>query len=248
MCAADKKLYALRDVTATVNAQALKTASIMCKKIAERPHSLVLDVKYGRGAFQANQEIATSLAERLIKTGHANGLDPTVAFLTRMDTPIGCTIGNWVEIHECIDVMKGNLSSQPLSRDLIALVCTQAAQMVYQGSIDNARTFDDLLKECYNALDGGKALPIFRQMVEAQGGQVRVVDEAVSVSLTEQDTLTALSDGYIQDIDALVLGRLAVRLGAGRAKAEDAVDPFAGIRLYCSVGEHVQAGAKLAVV
>lgn len=248
MCAADKKLYALRDVTATVASPPLQTASIMCKKIAERPHSLVLDVKYGRGSFQATRDIAEALAQRMIQTGQANGLLPTVAFLTRMGEPIGCTIGNWLEVLECTELMRGNLASQPLSRDLVALVCLQGAQMVHQSSKSNDRSFDDLVKECYDALDNGKVLGVFRRMVEAQGGQVSVVDEAENVELSERGAYLAPSDGYIHEIDALLLGQLAVRLGAGRAKAEDAVDPFAGIRLLVSVGQQVKTGDKLASV
>ena len=134
LCPADRRIYALRDVTSTVSCLPLQTASIMSKKIAERPDSLVLDVKYGHGAFQANVEDAQLLAESMVDVGEANGLIPTTAFLTNMDHPIGRAVGNWVEVEECIDVLKGNLKDERLrlSQDLIALVVIQAGQMLYQ--------------------------------------------------------------------------------------------------------------------
>uniref|UniRef100_A0A7S4AFN3 Pyrimidine nucleoside phosphorylase C-terminal domain-containing protein n=1 Tax=Pseudo-nitzschia australis TaxID=44445 RepID=A0A7S4AFN3_9STRA len=136
LCPADRRIYALRDVTATVSCLPLQTASIMSKKIAERPDSLVLDVKYGDGAFQATVEGAQELAESMVAVGEANGLTPTTAFLTDMNHPIGRAVGNWVEVEECIDVMKGNLKDDRLrlGRDLIALVVIQAGQMLYQSS------------------------------------------------------------------------------------------------------------------
>lgn len=135
LCPADRRIYALRDVTSTVSCLPLQTASIMSKKIAERPDSLVLDVKYGDGAFQECVEDARLLAESMVSVGEANGLVPTTAFLTDMNHPIGRAVGNWVEAHECIDVLKGNLRGNDdlrLSQDLIALVVVQAGQMLHQ--------------------------------------------------------------------------------------------------------------------
>ncbi|MGK3736153.1 MAG: pyrimidine-nucleoside phosphorylase [Bacillariaceae sp.] len=152
LCPADRRIYALRDVTSTVSCLPLQTASIMSKKIAERPDSLVLDVKYGHGAFQATVEDAQLLAESMVDVGEANGLTPTTAFLTNMDHPIGRAVGNWVEVEECIDVLKGNLKDERLrlSQDLIALVVIQAGQMLYQSdrrgydiNIDTTANTDD---------------------------------------------------------------------------------------------------------
>ena len=138
LCPADRRIYALRDVTSTVSCLPLQTASIMSKKIAEHPDSLVLDVKYGNGAFQDTIEDAQKLAESMVSVGEANGLIPTTAFLTDMNHPIGRAVGNWVEAAECIDVMKGNLSHENehlrLSQDLITLVVVQAGQMLHQSA------------------------------------------------------------------------------------------------------------------
>jgi pyrimidine-nucleoside phosphorylase len=139
LCPADRRIYALRDVTSTVSCLPLQTASIMSKKIAENPDSLVLDVKYGDGAFQESVEDAQKLAESMVSVGEANGLIPTTAFLTDMNHPIGRAVGNWVEAAECIDVLKGNLSRGNnerlrLSQDLITLVVVQAGQMLHQSS------------------------------------------------------------------------------------------------------------------
>jgi len=142
LCPADRKIYALRDVTATGSCLSLITASIMSKKIAERPDSLVLDVKHGEGAFMETVEDARLLAESLVAVGEANGLTPTTAFLTDMNHPIGRAVGNWLEVEECIDVMKGNLRHDRLrlGRDLIALVVVQAGQMLYQSCGSRTRT------------------------------------------------------------------------------------------------------------
>ena len=197
LCPADRRIYALRDVTSTVSCLPLQTASIMSKKIAERPDSLVLDVKYGDGAFQEGVEDARLLAESMVSVGEANGLVPTTAFLTDMNHPIGRAVGNWVETHECIDVLKGNFRGNKnlrLSQDLIALVVVQAGQMLHQscryrtgqrgGTIRDGSelteeeqahhkyetmSLDDCILHAYKVLDSGLALHKFRDMLLAQG-------------------------------------------------------------------------------
>lgn len=170
MVVADRKLYALRDVTSTVSCIPLQTASIICKKIAEHPNSLVLDCKYGRAAFQSNVEEVTVLAENLISTAEENGVLPTTAFLTRMDHPIGRAVGNWLEVKECIAVLKSGQGSM----DLVQLVVVQAAQMLLQGGVSN--DFDECVELVYTTLQEGKAYPVFREMVEVHGGDTNVLD------------------------------------------------------------------------
>jgi pyrimidine-nucleoside phosphorylase len=171
MVLADRKLYALRDVTGTVSSIPLQTASIVSKKIAEGPNSLVLDVKYGRAAFQQTVEDACMLAQSMMSTAEANGVCPTEAFLTRMDHPIGHAVGNWLEVKECNDLLKTGQGAN----DLIQLVVVEAAQMLQQASPD--RTFDELVATVYNTLKEGKTYSKFRDMVKAHGGDVSFLDD-----------------------------------------------------------------------
>ena len=179
MVVADRKLYALRDVTSTVSCIPLQTASIICKKIAENPNSLVLDVKYGRAAFQASAEEAQMLAENLISVAEENGVSPTTAFLTRMDHPIGKSVGNWLEVKECVDILKTGQGSM----DLVQLVVVQAAQMLLQGGVSN--DFDKCVEMAYTTLQEGKAYPVFRDMVEAHGGDTSVLDDTESYPIAK---------------------------------------------------------------
>lgn len=179
MVVADRKLYALRDVTSTVSCVPLQTASIICKKIAEHPNSLVLDCKYGRAAFQTNVEEVTALATSLISVAEENGVSPTTALLTRMDHPIGTSVGNWLEVKECIDVLKNGQGS----KDLVQLVVVQAAQMLFQGGV--SQDFDECVNSVYSTLREGKAYSVFRDMVEAQGGDTSVLDHPESYPLAK---------------------------------------------------------------
>jgi pyrimidine-nucleoside phosphorylase len=174
MVLADRKLYALRDVTGTVSSIPLQTASIVSKKIAEGPDSLVLDVKYGKAAFQQTAEEARELAQRMISTAQANGVCPTEAFLTRMDHPIGYAVGNWLEVKECIDLLKTGQGAD----DLKQLVVVEAAQMLQQAFPD--RTFEELVDTVLKTLMEGKAYVKFREMVEAHGGDISVLDDPES--------------------------------------------------------------------
>ena len=245
LCPADRKLYALRDVTCTVSSIPLVTASIMGKKIAENPNSLVLDVKYGNGAFNENLEVAMKLAASMIATGEGNDV-PSTAFLTRMDTPIGNTVGNWLEVKECIKVMQGNLKAQRLSHDLIILVVVQAAQMILQsGKYDKG--FDELVDMVYEALDKGEIIEKFKKMVKAQGGDVSVIDNVDSVFPPPFSyEYKASSEGFVTSIDALSIGELGVQIGAGRKKTTDSVDMLAGIEFLKKVGDKVVPGDIIA--
>jgi len=249
LCPADKKLYGLRDVTYTVSSIPLQTASIMCKKIAENPNSLILDVKYGSGAFQHTVEEAEELAKSMVATGEANCLNPTTAFLTHMDHPIGYAVGNWVEIKECIHILQGNLQAQPLSHDLIALVVIQAAEMLLQSGQYPDKSFDELVELAHETLDQGKALSKFREMVVAQGGHPSVIDNPSSYPhAPKSGELICDQDGFLVDMNALKVGNLSVELGAGRKIANEPVDWLAGIVLYKKVGESVRKGDLLAHV
>ena len=241
MVPADRKLYALRDVTGTVASIPLQTSSILSKKIAENPDSLVLDVKYGRGSFQATAEDAHELAVSLIHTAEMNGLNPTTAMLTRMDVPIGRGIGNWLEIKECLDMMKGQ-SVHSVS-NLKQLVLCEAAQMVQQSGSQNDRPLEDIVEELHELLRSGVVLRKFRDMVEAQGGDTSVIDNPDSYpSAPFQCSILASQDGFVYDMDALLIGQASVALGAGRQVAADDVDALAGLWLCKVVGEKIEKG------
>jgi pyrimidine-nucleoside phosphorylase len=244
LCVADRKLYALRDVTATVSCIPLQTASILCKKIAERPNSLVLDVKYGRASFQATRQDAETLAQSMIATGEANGLTPTTCFLTHMDSVIGTSVGNWLELHESMVLLKTGQGSS----DLIALVVVQAAQMLQQSELYQNKSWDDLIQLALDTLSSGKAYSIFERMVQAHGGDVSVCQDLSSCPHPPpkyiQD-VRATQTGYISKLDGMVVGTVCVQLGAGRQVADQAVDPMAGLHFWVREGDHIQKGATI---
>jgi pyrimidine-nucleoside phosphorylase len=247
LCPADRKLYALRDVTATVSSVPLQTASIVCKKIAEAPHSLVLDVKYGRASFQSDSSQAMILAESMIRTAEANGVSQTSAFLTRMDHPIGQAVGNWWEIKECIHILRGDISRS--NHDLVILIVVQAAQMLRQANQYPDRSFDEIVELAYHTLCQGTAFDKFRQMVQAQSGNVDLVDNPESYPMPHfSREILACRQGIVADMDALMIGQAAVSLGAGRSKAGETVDPGAGIWFHVKVADMVQADEVLATV
>jgi len=241
VCPADRKIYALRDVTCTVSSIPLATASIMSKKIAENPDSLVLDCKFGRAAFFERVGQAEELAHSLIATGEGNGVK-TTAFLTRVDHPIGRAIGNWLEVYECIQMMK--TGTGPF--DLLTLVVMQAAQMIQPKYPD--LSWEERIDKTLKMLQSGQVYTKFRDMVEAQGGEVAVCDAcAINQAKFTHDILSP-ADGFVVDMNALEMGLASVKLGAGRSKAEDAVDPAAGIYLHATVGEAVKQGAVVATL
>jgi pyrimidine-nucleoside phosphorylase len=240
----DRKLYALRDVTGTVSSIPLQTSSIMCKKIAERPQSLVLDVKYGMGSFQSNVEQARELAESMIATGEANGLLPTTCLLTRMDDFLGHAVGNWNEVCECLDMLKTGRGCPHLKR----LVVCQAAQMMQHSGLHKIQPFDELVELCLEQLNSGKAYPVFRKMVIAHGGDVKVLDYPETSPYHEtkyKHEIFATHSGYLSVMDGHVLGMLAVQMGAGRKVADDPVDLGAGMTFAKKVGDPVQQGDLL---
>ncbi|MCS3860925.1 pyrimidine-nucleoside phosphorylase [Salinibacter ruber] len=239
---ADKKIYALRDVTATVDSIPLIAASIMSKKLAEGNDALVLDVKCGRGAFMKTDADARTLAETLVAIG-AEHDTPVVAVMTNMDVPLGRAVGNWPEIREAIACLRGEHADSAL----MEIVRGLAGEMIVLGGA--AETPAEGREKARAAIESGAALDQFRSLVEAQGGDPTVLDDpdgrADSAPVAE---VTAPPDagGYVADLDALSIGQAAVKLGAGRQTKEASVDPIAGLTQLKKPGDPVDAGDVLA--
>lgn len=224
---ADKKLYALRDVTGTVEAIPLIASSIMSKKIAEGTGALVLDVKVGSGAFMKTRESASELAKTMVELGTDAGVR-TVALLTRMDTPLGLTAGNALEVRESVEVLAGGGPA-----DVVELTVRLAEEMLDAAG----RGGQDVAA----ALNDGRAMDSWRRMIRAQGGD----PEAPLPVATERHEVLATTSGVLTDLDALAVGVAAWRLGAGRARKEDPVQAGAGIELHAKPGAQVNAGEPL---
>lgn len=234
---ADKKLYALRDVTATVESIPLISASIMSKKIAEGIGALQLDVKVGRGAFMKNLLNARRLAESLVRIGEASGVR-TAAMLTAMDQPLGKAVGNSLEVIESIETLKGRGPA-----DLTSLSVSLAAGMVF---LAGRGSWDGALERVKHALASGQGLEKLREIIAQQGGDPEVIEDYRRFPRAPQRMLVrAPRPGYVTSIDAELVGRASVVLGAGRNRVEDAVDPAVGLVLHVKEGEVVQAGAPL---
>jgi thymidine phosphorylase len=224
---ADRKLYALRDVTGTVESIPLIASSIMSKKIAEGASALVLDVKVGSGAFMKTSESARELAQTMVDLGRAEGVT-TIALLTDMSIPLGLTAGNALEVEESIEVLAGG--GPP---DVVKLTLALAREMITAvGRNDHDPT--DLLAS-------GAAMDVWRSMITAQGGDP---DAKLPVA-READVIIAEKDGVLQSLDALAVGEAAWRLGAGRARKEHAVQPGAGVVMHAKPGMDVQRGQPL---
>jgi len=238
---ADKKLYALRDVTATVDSIPLIASSIMSKKIASGADGIVLDVKVGRGAFMKDIESAKKLANLMVEIGNSVGRK-TVAHVTNMDEPLGLAIGNSLEVVEAIDVLKGNGS-----KDLLDLCMVLGADMLTIAGV--AKDTDEAKKMLKEALTSGKALNKFKEFISAQGGDARIVDD---ISLLPQakyvESWCAEEDLYIKDLYALDLGLIAMKLGAGRSTKEDSIDLSVGIMLGGKIGDIVRKGDPIATI
>jgi pyrimidine-nucleoside phosphorylase len=235
---ADKKLYALRDVTGTVECIPLITASILAKKIAEGIQGLVMDVKCGRGAFMKTRADAHRLAQSIAANGTANGVK-TEAIITAMDAPLGLAVGNSLEVQECIDILKGGGPA-----DVRDLSIELAARMVRLAGLTNS--LEDARKKVNEALTSGRGLELFRKMIEEQGGDPRVLDDPSRLpSVSHRSSVTAERSGYVTRLDAEMIGIAACVLGAGRERAEDAVDHAVGAMMHVRVGDAVKAGDRL---
>lgn len=224
---ADKKLYALRDVTGTVEAIPLIASSIMSKKIAEGAGSLVLDVKFGSGAFMKDFDKARELALTMVALGTDAGV-PTRALLTDMSVPLGLAIGNAIEVTESVEVLAGGGPA-----DIVELTVALAAEMLELSGVTGVDPAENLRN--------GKAMDSWRAMIEAQGGDV---DAALPVA-RESETIRAAQAGYLTELDALGVGVAAWRLGAGRARQDDVVDHAAGILLHAKPGDWLEEGQPL---
>jgi pyrimidine-nucleoside phosphorylase len=235
---ADRKLYALRDVTGTVESLPLITASIMSKKIAEGIDALVLDVKTGSGAFMKTEADARRLAESLVSIGNASGVK-TQAIITAMDAPLGRAVGNALEVIECIEVLKGRGPA-----DLIELSVDLASRMLVLGRIAVDRA--DAARRIHGAIASGAGLERFRRIIEGQGGDPAVVDDYARFPIAPcRHAVTAARDGFVARVDAGLVGRASAALGAGRDRVEDAIDPAVGIVLAARPGDEVRAGDPL---
>lgn len=238
---ADKRLYALRDVTGTVESVPLITASILSKKLAEGIDGLVLDVKAGRGAFMKSVEDARALARSLVRVGRLAGKQVS-AILTRMDAPLGNTIGNSLETAEAFEVLGGAGPD-----DLVECTFALGAEMLRLGGIDKTQT--QARRRMRKAIDDGAAADKMRQIIAAQGGDPRVVDEPDRLpTAAHTHRVKATKSGVVQSMDPLALGLTSVSLGAGRTRADQSIDPTAGIRLHVKPGDAVKRGHVIAEV
>ncbi|HEX3968707.1 MAG TPA: thymidine phosphorylase, partial [Edaphobacter sp.] len=238
---ADRILYALRDHTGTVESPFLITASIMSKKLAEDLSALVLDVKVGSGAFMPTYEKSKFLAELMVETGEASGTR-TVALLTTMDEPLGRFSGNWVEVWECVDIMRG--TRHPMSRDLIELSNILSGWMLHLAG--HAATPEAGAKLSDKILQSGEAYKAWLRIIAAQGGDTAVFeDPAATHKPTATRTLTAPSSGYLATMDCKQVGWVVQRLGAGRAKPGDPVSAHAGIEMHAKLGDKLEANQPL---
>ncbi len=238
---ADRVLYSLRDVTATVECIPLICSSILSKKLAEGIDALVLDVKFGRGAFMKTRDDARRLAEALVRVGRAGGKQVR-ALLTAMDVPLGRAVGNSVEVAEAIAGLRGQGPA-----DLMEVTLRLGEHMLVLGGVADDLTVARTKLEA--AIADGSALARFRAIVAAQGGDPGTVDDPSRLPQARfQEALSAPRAGVVVDVDAMEVALAALRLGAGRARASDAVDPAVGISALVQPGERVRAGDALCIV
>jgi pyrimidine-nucleoside phosphorylase len=236
---ADKRIYALRDVTATVESIPLIVASILSKKLAEGIDALVLDVKVGRGAFMKTEADARALAEALVRVGTAAG-KKVVALLTDMSAPLGREIGNASETREAIEVLHGRGPA-----DLVECTLALGAEMLVLGGVAGDEA--DARAKLGRAIASGAAAKVMERMIAAQGGDPRIVaDPSRLLMAPERVAVVAGEGGFVGGIDPLEIGLAAVAMGAGRTRADQAVDPAVGITLEVARGDRVEAGAPLA--
>ncbi len=238
---ADKKMYALRDVTGTVECIPLIAGSIMSKKLAEGIDALVLDIKTGRGAFMQSKESAIELAETLIAIGNNFG-KKTIGFLTDMSQPLGYAVGNWLEVVECVECMRGK--DVP---DLMEVTYLLSGAMVMLGG--KAITIEEGIAKCMDTVKSGAAYKKFLQMVERQGGDKSFIEDLKKYPLSKFSVeVKSNSAGYIENIDALEVGFVGIMVGAGRMKVDDVIDPKAGIIFHKKVCDPIEKGDVLAII
>lgn len=238
---ADKKLYALRDVTATVDSLPLIASSIMSKKIAGGAEKILLDVKFGRGAFMKDYHRALELGQLMVAIGHRAGRE-VVAYVTAMDQPLGLAIGNSLEIIEAAETLKGRGH-----RDLAELCLEFGAELLVLAGIEAQRP--RARARLAEILRSGEAAEKMKEIIARQGGNPAVMDDySLLPRAGFRQEVVAAADGYVKGIDALRLGRTAQKLGAGRQTKEDRIDPAVGIRLHGKIGDYFSKGQPVATV
>lgn len=237
IAAADKLLYALRDATATVESIPLIASSIMSKKIASGADAIVLDVKYGDGAFMKTQEKARELAKIMVSIGRLAGR-PTRAVITSMSAPLGTAIGNALEVDEAVEALSGKGG-----RRLMEVVEALGAQMLIVGqkAVDEAQG-QAMIREL---IASGKGLSKFKEFIKAQGGSTSWIGKRPLTKAEQVFTAVCTDGGYITRIDGRALGEIAMEMGAGRARKEDAIEPMVGIRLFKELYDPVRPGEAL---
>lgn len=235
---ADKRLYALRDVTGTVESIPYIAGSIMSKKLAEGIDALVLDVKFGSGAFMKNQESAIKLAETLVNIGEEFGKE-TIAYLTNMEQPLGRQVGNWFEALESIESLQDNGPE-----DVMEITHQLAGTMIYLG--DKADSVEEGVEKSHKAVENGQAWEKWKQLVEEQGGDVSILESPEKYPKAEhQFEVKAPEEGFIKSMDAYAIGMASLELGAGRHTKEDIIDFQAGVYLNKKIGEFVKKGETI---
>jgi pyrimidine-nucleoside phosphorylase len=238
---ADKKLYALRDVTSTVESPNLICASIMSKKLAEGIDGLVLDVKTGCGAFMKTDKDSVHLAELMVETGERMG-KKMVALITDMDQPLGLKVGNTLEVEECIEVMKGGGPA-----DLIEVSVELSAWMLFLAQ--RAPSIDQGRRLAFELIRNQSALKKFREIITQQGGDPKVIDDPARLPQAQHQTqFPSPSSGFVDFIQCEQVGVASLVLGGGREKKEDAIDPAVGLVLHKKVGDPVREGEPLCTI
>ena len=241
---ADKKLYSLRDVTATICSLPLITSSILSKKIASGVSGLVMDVKYGSGAFMKTVDEGRKLASFMIEVGKSYGIS-IIAFLSNMNRPLGQCVGHSLEIKECIEVLKGK--SPRNLEDLEELSVKLTAGMVLLGK--KASTMEEAEEKTRNALKSGKALKKFEQFIQAQGGDKRIISQPELLPSTEERyQVKARSSGSIESFQNDAIGQMVLELGGGRKKASDSIDFAVGLEFFKKPGDVIERGETIFTV
>ena len=235
MCPADKRLYALRDVTETVDNVGLIASSIMSKKLASGVKNIVLDVKCGRGAFMKDLEAAKLLAKEMVKIGKMANKN-VVAIVTNMDYPLDEFIGNSLEVYGALNVLTG------ARNNLYEVAITLCSELLKSMGVENARA------KCDEVLNNGKALEKFKEMIKAQGGDLAFLDKEHLLNAKTIIDVKAEQDGYIQDIEPMCIAGAVTMLGGGRLKKTDTIDLYCGVELKVHIGDSVKKGDIIATI
>lgn len=238
---ADKLIYALRDVTATVESIPFITASIMSKKLAEGIDGLVLDVKTGSGAFMKDYQDSMALAESLVNTAKAFN-KKVIAFITDMNQPLGNYIGNWLEVYESVQVLQGEKVM-----DLLELSLYLSGAMIYLGG--KSKSIDEGIETAIKMINSGKALDKFIEIVKLQGGNTDYIKHPLKYPKSKfNEKIYAGKSGFVKSIDSYEIGMASLELGAGRVTMEDKIDPKAGMLFYPKIGQQISKGELIAEI